>query len=266
MNETFLEKILAVTREKVDARRKVVDISELHDEVIAVRENREQFQLSKALSVSDRINIIAEIKRASPSKGIINDRIDVTETATAYKTGGASAISVLTEEQFFKGSLADLKDAREAVDLPILRKDFTVDEYQIYEAGAAGADAILLIVAALTSDVLSELQTLAHELGMDALVEAHTFEELETAASLGASLIGINNRNLRSLDVSLDVSRELIRHRPANAIMIAESGISSRDQINELKQLGFDGFLIGESLMRGAEVERLTGAFAQERP
>jgi indole-3-glycerol phosphate synthase len=266
MNETFLDKILAVTREKVDARRKVVDISELHDEVIAVRENREQFQLSKALSVSDRINIIAEIKRASPSKGIINDRIDVAETATAYKTGGASAISVLTEEQFFKGSLADLKDAREAVDLPILRKDFTVDEYQIYEAGAAGADAILLIVAALTSDVLSELQTLAHELGMDALVEAHTFEELETAASLGASLIGINNRNLRSFDVSLDVSRELIRHRPANAIMIAESGISSRDQINELKQLGFDGFLVGESLMRGAEVERLTGAYAQERP
>jgi indole-3-glycerol phosphate synthase len=266
MNETFLEKILAVTREKVYAQRKVVDISELHDEVFAVRENRERFQLSKALSVSDRINIIAEIKRASPSKGIINDRIDVAETATAYETGGASAISVLTEEQFFKGSLADLKDAREAVDLPILRKDFTIDEYQIYEAAAAGADAILLIVAALTSEVLSELQTLAHELGMDALVEAHTFEELETAASLGASLIGINNRNLRSLDVSLDVSRELIRHRPANAIMIAESGISSRDQINELKQLGFDGFLVGESLMRGAEVERLTGAYAQERP
>jgi len=256
MNETFLEKILAVTREKVAARRRVVDLGEMCDTADAMRSQRGERMLSKAISQTGRTNVIAEIKRASPSKGTINETIDVAETACRYESGGAAAISVLTEEQFFNGSLDDLITARKVTSLPILRKDFTVDEFQIYEAAAAGADAILLIVAALRSEDLIDLQTLARELQIDALVEVHTFDELEVAARIGATLIGVNNRNLRTFDVSLDVSRELIKHRPSGALMIAESGISSREQIDELKLLGFDGFLVGESLMRANDARQ----------
>ena len=199
---------------------------------------------------NDGINIIAEIKRASPSKGIINAHVDVRETALNYQSGGACAISVLTEERYFKGSISDLETARAAVDLPILRKDFIIDAIQILEAAAAGADAVLLIVAALTLEDLRDLQALARDLGLDALVEVHAAAELETATAVGASLIGVNNRNLHTFDVSLDVSRELIKFKPADAVMIAESGISSRAEIEGLRRLGFDGFLVGESLMR----------------
>jgi len=256
MNESFLEKILAVTREKVAARRSVVDLVELRDAADAMRSLRGERMLSKAISRTGRTNIIAEVKRASPSKGTINETIDVAETACRYESGGAAAISILTEEQFFKGSLDDLITARKVTSLPILRKDFTVDEFQIYEAAAAGADAILLIVAALRSEYLIDLQTLARELEIDALVEVHTLDELAIAAEIGASLIGVNNRNLRTFDVSLDVSQELIKHRPSGALMIAESGISSREQIDELKLLGFDGFLVGESLMRANDARQ----------
>jgi indole-3-glycerol phosphate synthase len=199
--------------------------------------------------------IIAEIKRASPSKGVINDRIDVAEVARDYAAGGAAAISVLTEEDFFKGSLDDLRFVKAAVDLPVLRKDFTIEEYQIYEAAAAGADAILLIVTALDEDELLRLRTLAEdELGMDAIVEVHSAEELEIADRIGAKMIGVNNRNLNTFDVSLDVSRELIKHRPEGVLMIAESGLTTRAEIDELRSLGFDGFLIGEALMRQPHV------------
>src|SRR5262249_777489 len=159
---------------------------------------------STALSLPNRTNIIAEIKRASPSKGIINDAIDVAQTALTYQKGGACAISVLTEEQYFKGSIDDLKAVHKAVEVPILRKDFIIDEYQIVEAAAAGADAILLIVAGLGFDRLRKFQTLAHDLGLDALVEVHTREEMETATNLGAKLVGVNNRDLRSFNVSLN--------------------------------------------------------------
>jgi indole-3-glycerol phosphate synthase len=209
--------------------------------------------LHAALEREDRTNVIAEIKRASPSKGVINDNIDVAEQARNYEQGGACAISVLTEERYFKGSLEDLRKARSVVDLPILRKDFTIDEVQIYEAAAAGADAVLLIVAALTSENLSDFQTLAHALGMDAIVEVHSADELAVATEIEAQIIGVNNRNLKTFSVSLDVSRVLIKQRPENVLMIAESGISSREQIDELRALGFDGFLVGESLMRSGE-------------
>jgi len=256
MNETFLEKILAVTREKVAARRSVVDLDELRDATDVMRSQRAERLLAKAMSRADRTNIIAEVKRASPSKGTINGTIDVAETARMYEDGGAAAISVLTEEEFFKGSLDDLRTARKVTSLPILRKDFIVDEFQIFEAAAAGADAILLIVAALTSENLNHLQTLAQGLGLDVLVEVHTLDELEMAAEIGAILIGVNNRNLRTFEVSLEVSRDLIKQRPSGALMIAESGISSRDQIKELKKLGFDGFLVGESLMRATDTRQ----------
>jgi indole-3-glycerol phosphate synthase len=250
MSETFLDKIICKTRERVESLKGRTDINELRELAAHSTAHRSANSFRKALEQKDRTNIIAEIKRASPSKGVINEGVDVSEQARSYEQGGAPAISVLTEEQFFKGSIDDLKAVRKAVMLPILRKDFTIDEFQIYEAAAAGADAVLLIVAALSSESLRDFQMLASNLGMSALVEVHTLAELEIAASIGAGLIGVNNRNLQTFEVSLEVSRQLINYRPAGALMIAESGISSREQIDELKTLGFDGFLVGESLMR----------------
>ena len=175
MSETFLDKIVAIKREKVERQKSETDIAALKERAFAVRQNAESHRLKTALSRKDRTNIIAEIKRASPSKGVINDTIDVAEVAKSYRDGGAAAISVLTEEDFFKGSLDDLIAVRNAVDLPILRKDFIVDEFQIYESAAAGADAILLIVAVLTAEDLRDFLRLGRDsLGMDAIVEVHT--------------------------------------------------------------------------------------------
>ena len=221
-----------------------------------IDENRPPHRLREALQNQNRLNVIAEIKRASPSKGVINDKIDVAETARNYERGGACAISVLTEEDRFQGSLEDLKTTRANVSLPVLRKDFIFDEFQIYEAADAGADVILLIAAMLDDETLSRLRRLTEdELKMDALVEVHTPEELERAKKIGAALVGVNNRDLHSFKVSLDVSRELIKHAPADAFMIAESGLQKREDLLELKELGFHGFLIGETLMRSGNVE-----------
>lgn len=250
---TFLDEILILKRARVDAARAARDPDELRSAAAAVRGASERNRLSAAIA-RDGINVIAEIKRASPSKGVINAGIDVGETAKMYESGGASAISVLTEEDRFLGSLDDLRTAKKVVDIPVLRKDFVFDEFQVYEAAAAGADAILLVVAMLDDAKLKALYDLAdRELGLDAMVEAHTLEELERAANLAPRLIGVNNRDLKSFKVSLDVSRGLIKHRPVNALMIAESGLSTRTEIEELRGLGFDGFLIGESLMRSAD-------------
>ena len=168
----------------------------------------------------------------------------------------------MTETEFFGGSLIDLVLVSQTARIPILRKDFMIDEYQIYEAAAFGSDAILLIVAALKQDELIRFLRLAQDdLGMDALVEVHTSDEFEIAKSIGASIIGVNNRDLQSLEVSLDVSRRLIDQRPANALMIAESGISARDEIDELKELGYNGFLIGETLMRTENARETLGGW-----
>lgn len=250
---TFLDEILILKRARVDAARAARDPDELRSAAAAVRGASERNRLSAAIA-RDGINVIAEIKRASPSKGVINAGIDVATTARSYESGGASAISVLTEEDRFLGSLDDLSEAKDAVGIPILRKDFVFDEFQIFEAADAGADAILLIVAMLDDAKLKALYDLAdHELGLDALVEVHTLEELERAANLAPRLIGVNNRDLKSFKVSLDVSRELVKHRPPGSLMIAESGLSARNEIEELRALGFNGFLIGESLMRSAD-------------
>ncbi len=262
MSETFLEKIVAKTREKVEQQKHDTDIDALKRRAIEVRAYVRPRRLRSAISRADKINIIAEIKRASPSKGIINADIDVVALARQYAAGGASAISVLTETEYFQGSLDDLRVVRAAIDLPILRKDFTVDKFQIYEAAAAGADAILLIVAALSEqDLVAFLRLSQDELGLDALVEVHSPQELQTAIKIGANTIGVNNRDLHSLDVSLDVSRQLIAGRPKNTLMVAESGISSREEIDELKRLGFNGFLIGETLMRTDNAAETLGAW-----
>ncbi len=262
MTETFLEKIVAKTREKVERQKHGTDLDALRRKAIQTRAYAKPRRLRTALSRSDETNIIAEIKRASPSKGIINSEIDVIGLALQYAAGGAAAISVLTEPEYFRGSLDDLRAVRSAVNLPVLCKDFTVDEFQIYEAAAAGADAILLIVAALPEDDLTSFLRLSQdELGIDALVEVHNPAELEIATKIGAEIIGINNRDLHSLEVSLHVSRRLIVGRPKNALMVAESGISTRDEIDELKGLGFNGFLIGETLMRTGNATATLGGW-----
>lgn len=246
----FLTEIIELKKKRLETAKANRDFDELKLSAFAKRKTAKHFRLREKLE-RNQINIIAEIKRASPSKGVINDKIVVAEVARNYEIGGACAISVLTEEDRFKGSLEDLKTARNAVNLPILRKDFIFDEFQIYEAAEAGADVILLIAAMLNDEDLVKLHTLAeNDLNLDALVEVHTLEELERVKKIGAKIIGVNNRDLHSFKISLDVSRELINFAPENALMIAESGLQTREDLIELKNLGFAGFLIGETLMR----------------
>lgn len=255
MSETFLDKIFEAKLARVEEAKQRIPAGEMRLAGVQMRSQYDPHRLRAALS-RNAINIIAEFKRASPSKGVINDSVDVEKTAATYQAGGAAAISVLTEEDFFKGSLRDIREAKLGTSLPVLRKDFIFDEYQIYEAAAAGADAILLIAAMLEDDVLQKLFDIAeNEFGMDALVEVHNAQELKRSANIGASLIGVNNRDLHSFNVSLNVSRELISYKPPGVLMIAESGITSRDEIIELRSLGFDGFLVGEMLMRSGDPE-----------
>jgi indole-3-glycerol phosphate synthase len=248
--KTILDKIWESKRARVSAAKRSSDAERLYADAIAMRSGASSAHFRTALEDVSDLNIIAEFKRASPSKGAINPAADAAETARQYETAGAAATSVLTEEDHFNGSIDDLVKVRAATSLPILRKDFIFDEFQIYEAAAAGADAILVIVASLEESQLRELRRVTEEkLGMDALVEVHTREEMETAARVGARLIGVNNRDLRTFDVSLDVSRELIRYAPPGAIVIAESGLRNHEELLELRDLGYSGFLIGESLM-----------------
>ena len=200
---------------------------------------------------TDGINIIAEFKRRSPSKGMIREGANPIDIARAYQAGGAVAMSVLTEEDYFAGSLDDLRQVKATVDLPVLRKDFIVDMYQVYESYAAGADAILLIVAALDDELLLRLRQLAEdELQMDALVEVHTSDEMRRAAACGAKLIGVNNRDLRTFEVSLETSVRLAREAPSEALLISESGLNHAADLQRLRDAGYRGFLIGETLMR----------------
>lgn len=252
----FLSEILELKQKRVELSKSSNNFESLKNHSFSVRSRTVSHALRKQLQADDAIHIIAEIKRASPSKGIINDKIDVAEIAQMYERGGATAISVLTEEDRFGGSLTDLKVARKSVKIPILRKDFVFDEFQIYEAAAAGADVILLIVAMLEDTKLFRLKRLIEdELKLDALVEVHTLEELERAKAINAKIIGVNNRDLHSFNVTLDVSRELIKHAPKDALMIAESGLQTKEDLLELKELGFKGFLIGETLMRSGNAE-----------
>jgi indole-3-glycerol phosphate synthase len=210
------------------------------------------------------ISVIAEHKRSSPSAGTIRADLALPEVVGAYERGGARALSVLTEESRFGGSLADIEAARAVTELPIIRKDFIVDPFQVAEAAVAGADAILLIVAAFPGGVgkLRELQALAAELALDVLMEVHDAAELEVALSLGAPIIGINNRNLATLEVSLQSTYELLPQVPAGTIKVAESGFSRRDQLDELAAAGVDAVLIGEALMRAPDLEAACRALA----
>jgi indole-3-glycerol phosphate synthase len=197
--------------------------------------------------------IIAEVKKASPSKGILSHDFDPVRIARMYQAGGASALSVLTDETFFQGSLADLESARGAVDIPVIRKDFTIDPLQILEAAAHGADAILLIAAILSECELRDFRETAARYQLSALVEVHNRRELDSAIAAGADLIGVNNRNLSTFEVTLDTSIELAQHMPSGAILVSESGIHHAADIARLRAAGYSAFLVGEHLMKSGD-------------
>jgi indole-3-glycerol phosphate synthase len=254
---TILSEILDRKREVVVRLRADAGTRDFRDRAVAIRANSTPHRLLRALqSNSRRVNIIAEFKRRSPSAGTIRSDLSATDVATRYERGGACAISVLTDEHYFGGSILDFAAIRASTALPLLRKDFIIDEIQIYEAAAVGADAVLLIAAALNDDALAKLRATAEdELGLDALVEVHTSEELHRAVRASARIIGVNNRDLRTFRTSLETSERLIAQAPRDQIMISESGLQNPKSLCHLRALGFRGFLIGEALMRARDPE-----------
>ncbi len=241
----ILSRIVEAKRAGVEAvRRRREELDRLAERRAAERRN-----LHAALAARDPA-LIAEIKRASPSKGTLAEAVDPVKVARGYEEGGAAALSVLTDEEFFRGSLADLEAARAAVKLPVLRKDFTLDEVHVIEAAASGADAILLIAAILDARQLRRLREAAACYGMAALVEVHEKEELGLALDSGAEIIGVNNRNLHTFEVSLETSLRLAEKIPPGVIRVSESGIHSRADIERLRAAGYQAFLVGEHLMR----------------
>jgi indole-3-glycerol phosphate synthase len=255
-----LDELVNATREAVQRRREQHPLAELER---ALGERREGRPFAECLS-RPGTSLIAEHKRRSPSAGTIREGALCGDIVRAYERGGAAAVSVLTEETHFGGSLADLREARAAVALPILRKDFTVDPYQLYEAKAAGADAVLLVVGSVRDSELSELYGVAQELDLDAIVEIHRDDELEKALELDADVIGINNRDLGDFSVDLQRTFDLLADVPAGKVVVSESGIHHREQIEQLEQVGVDAVLIGEALMRAPDpesaVRELTGS------
>jgi len=251
-----LDLIVAAKVKRVEEAKRRVPV-----ESLATLGMRHPGSFGDALSREANVNIIAEIKHRSPSKGIIREDFDPVWIAESYANGGAAALSVLCEEDFFGGSLEHLAAIRKSVDLPLLRKDFIFDEYQLYESALAGADAVLLIVAILEDELLERLIGLAKELGLDALVEVHSNDELGRAARAGASIIGVNNRDLTTFKVDLGTSLQLAPLTAEETILVSESGIGSGSDIMKLKVSGFNAFLIGEHLMRaqhpGAALRKL---------
>jgi indole-3-glycerol phosphate synthase len=249
---TTLEDLTAAAREQVARRREQVSLEELERAIAARVEGR---PFNEALAAPG-ISLIAEYKRRSPAAGDLPHGADpVEDIVRAYERGGAAAISVLTDGDHFGGSLADLRAARAVTDLPILRKDFILDRYQLYEAAVAQADAVLLIVAALEPEALAELHAEADTLDLDCLVEVHDAEELEAALEVDAEVIGINNRDLGDFSVDVERTFELLADVPAGKIVVSESGIRSREQVSELERVGVDAVLIGEALMRADDPE-----------
>ena len=246
-----LDEIVQATRESIARRKAERPIAELEHELAARGEGR-PFQEALA---HPGTSLIAEHKRRSPSAGVIREGASVTEIVQAYEHGGAAAISVLTEEVHFGGSLADLYEARRATDLPLLRKDFCVDHYQLYEAKVAGADAVLLVVGSLHMEDLERLYAEAQALDLDAIVEVHDEEELDVALELDVDVIGINNRNLEDFTVDIQTTVDLLAAIPTGKTVVSESGIRTRQEIEELERVGVDAVLIGETLMRAPEPE-----------
>jgi indole-3-glycerol phosphate synthase len=248
MSATVLEQILDSTRRELELRKRERPLSALDQ-----RPNPGPAQSLLGAIERGRMAVIAEFKRRSPSAGQLREAPELATMLAAYQRGGASAISVLTEGPHFDGSVEDLRAARAICDLPLLRKDFIIDDYQLHEALAAGADAVLLIVAALSEDRLAALHASAGELGLEALVEVHDRAELELALAAGARLIGINNRDLRDFSVDVERTARLMKHIPAGVAVVSESGIHSARQLERLHGEGVAAVLVGESLMRAQD-------------
>ncbi len=269
MEGTVLGEIVSRRRLKIEQAKIRAPESELR----AAAEARQETRGFKAALRAGAPAVIGELKKASPSRGVLRNEYDCEELSLQYERAGAAAVSVLTEEEYFLGSLADLDRVRAALDLPLLRKDFILDPYQVYESAAHGADALLLIVAALPDEALSGLLQLTELLGMAALVEVHTEEELSRALGAGASVVGVNNRDLKTLDVSLATSLRLVEKIPTSCLKISESGIKTPPDLVALYQAGFDAALVGEHFITQPEpgaalrglIEAVRAAAAGER-
>jgi len=264
----FLEQIVRAKRAELDLCRRQVPQSELEKRILP----RPPGAFRQALAAGPgrrACSIIAELKQASPSRGVLCGHYNPAAMALRYQQAGACALSVLTEREFFRGSLEHLRQVKAVSSLPVLRKDFTLDEYHLYEAATAGADAILLIVAILTPQKLARLLDLSRVLALDALVEVHTREELHIALDAGSQILGVNNRDLKTLEVSLATSFELIESIPEEAVAVSESGLRTAEDLERLRAAGFDAFLIGERFMRepdpGAALAALLAEVAKDR-
>ena len=257
----ILQRILAVKAEEVAAAQAVLPLAPLKAQALEAAPARDFAGALRAKIAAGRAAVIAEVKKASPSKGVLREQFDPAAIAASYERHGAACLSVLTDRQFFQGALDDLKAARGACALPVLRKDFMVDPYQVHAARAAGADCILLIVAALEAGRMAELEGIALELGMAVLVEVHDGTELEAALRLRTLLLGINNRNLRTFETTLDTTLGLLGRVPPDRLVITESGILKPEDVQRMRARQVHGFLVGEAFMRaadpGAELRRL---------
>ena len=246
----ILEKILTVKREEIAIANRARPLSELRSEAEKAPAVRDFLGAMQARIADGQAAVIAEVKKASPSKGVLREHFVPAEIARSYADHGAACLSVLTDVQFFKGHGDYLKQAREASGLPVLRKDFMVDPYQIYEAREMGADCILLIVAALDDQRMAELESIAHSLGLAVLVEVHDAAELERALRLTTPLLGINNRNLRTFETKLETTLDLLPRIPPDKVVVTESGIVSRDDVERMRAANVHAFLVGEAFMR----------------
>lgn len=246
---SVLDRIVEARRAAVEHRKRILPETALR---YGVKHGTPVRDFAAALS-RDSLNVIAELKKASPSRGVLRADLDPAALAGQFEGAGAAALSVLTEEEFFQGSLKNLRDARKATKIPALRKDFLFDPWQVWEARATDADSFLLIVAILSDGLLRDLIALGRELGMEPLVEVHTAEELSRALDAGARILGVNNRDLRTFEIRVDTSLELIERIPDDCIAVSESGLRSHDDLVRLRAAGFDAFLIGEHLMQSPD-------------
>jgi indole-3-glycerol phosphate synthase len=250
---TILERILQVKRTEVAASREKVTLGEMKERALSASPPRDFVSALRNKIAAGLPAVIAESKRASPSKGLLRPKYEPADIAKSYARSGAACMSVLTDKEFFQGSAEHLIAARAACPLPILRKDFVVEPYQVYEARAMGADCILLIAACLSVKEMTELEAAAKDLGMAVLVEVHDAKELESASTLATPLIGVNNRNLRTFETRLETTLDLLAHIPRGRIVIAESGIATKTDVARLRGRGVNAFLVGEAFMRAPE-------------
>jgi indole-3-glycerol phosphate synthase len=257
----ILDEIIDHKRKEVDERRSLYPVRLLEQSIYFASQ---PVSMCKYIRREDKSGIIAEIKRMSPSRGVINAHVSIEKTSIGYMQAGASAISVLTDKKFFGGSNEDLTTARKFNFCPILRKDFTIDEYQVIEAKSIGADVILLIAAALDSSMMKKMTELAHSFGLEVLLEVHNKEELDKSLDVGADLIGVNNRDLKTFNLSIEVSKSLASLIPNDVVKVSESGIESPDTILELRDYGYEGFLMGQNFMQHSLPEKACKEFIDE--